>query len=71
MFWNISSNLFRVYSCCFISFMVDDQLDKLETRNEKWEMRNEKWEIITHQYNLFFLIFKVFICQQYNSGFAY
>ena len=25
----------RVSSCCFIFFMVDDQLDKLETRNEK------------------------------------
>ena len=25
----------RVSSCCFIFFMVDDQLDKLEMRNEK------------------------------------
>ena len=50
MFWNIRSNLFRVYSCCFIFFMVDDLLDKLETRNEKWEM-------ITCQYNLLFLTF--------------
>ena len=38
----------RVSSCCFIFFMVDDQLDKLETRNEKWEM-------ITCQNNLSFL----------------
>ena len=30
--------------------MVDDLLDKLETRNEKWEM-------ITCQYNLLFLNF--------------
>ena len=43
--------------------MVDDLLDKLETRNEKREM-------ITCQYSLF-LIFKLFICQQYNDGFAY
>ena len=64
MFWNIRSNLFRVYSCCFIFFMVDDLLDKLETRNEKWEM-------IFCQYNLLFLIFKLFVCQQYNNGFTY
>ena len=45
MFWNIRSYLSRVYSCCFIFFMFDDLLDKLETRNEneKWGMRNEKW----------------------------
>ena len=36
--------------------MVDDLLDKIETRNEKSEM-------ITCQYNLLFLIFKLFICQ--------
>ena len=27
--------------------------------------------MITCQYNLLFLIFKLFICQQYNDGFAY
>ena len=36
------SNLFRVYSCVLYFFMVDDLLDKLETRNEKLETRNEK-----------------------------
>ena len=44
--------------------MVDDLLDKLE-------MRNEKLEMITCQYNLLFLIFKLFISQQYNNGFVY
>ena len=34
MFSNIRNNLFRVYSS-FIFFMVNDLLDKLETRNGK------------------------------------
>ena len=38
---------------------------------EKLETRNEKWEMITCQYNLLFSIFKLFICQQCNNGFAY
>ena len=29
----------------------------------KLEMTNDKWQIISHQYNLLFLIFKLFICQ--------
>ena len=42
--------------------MVDDLFDKLETRNEKREIETRKEQIITHQYNLLFLIFKLFIC---------
>ena len=38
MFWNIRSNLFRVYSCCFIFFY--GWWSVWQTRNEKWEMRN-------------------------------
>ena len=40
-----------------------------KTRNQKRDIRKE--EIITREYNLLFLISKLFICQRNNNGFVY